>query len=421
MGAAELVAYGLQHLTYFLAAAAILPMIVALYLGLDHRQTTEMLLRTFFLCGITSFIQAKWGHRYPIIDGPAGLWMSMLINLASTAAALGNDLASLRTDVELGMLVAGAIIILLGLSGKMKYVVKIFTPIVNGVFLMLMVLQLSKTMMRGMIGQPLGEGLIDFKSVLVFWVTVLIILYITLKCKGFIQSVATLVGVAAGWMLAFFIGVTIVPENGAASFFILPEIFAWGRPTLNPGVLLTCVIAAFLLFANVIAALTGTAAVLSEELSERQINRGITGYGLSTLLTGVLPTAGYVVFASSMGVISMTGVAARRPFYLACGFMVILGLISPVGVFFASMPPAVGYAASMMIFTMIIGQAISEFHKVEINSREKLIIGMAIVIGTGITFLSLEQFAGMPQTATYIFSNGLIVGTVLAIVLERVL
>lgn len=36
-----------------------------------------MLHRTFVLCGITSYLQVKLGHTYPIIDGPAGLWASM--------------------------------------------------------------------------------------------------------------------------------------------------------------------------------------------------------------------------------------------------------------------------------------------------------------------------------------------------------
>nr|WP_312648632.1 solute carrier family 23 protein [Aminipila sp.] len=42
---------------------------------------------------------------------------------------------------------------------------------------------------------------------------------------------------------------------------------------------------------------------------------------------------GFVPFASSMGVIAMTGMASRRPFYLGSAFMIVLGLIAPVGSF----------------------------------------------------------------------------------------
>ena len=66
----KVVVYGLQHMVLFLANCAIMPVIIGKGLGLEGAAISEMLLRTFFVCGVLSFLQARFGHRYPIIDGP---------------------------------------------------------------------------------------------------------------------------------------------------------------------------------------------------------------------------------------------------------------------------------------------------------------------------------------------------------------
>lgn len=80
--AGQSVIYGVQYLVYFLAGSAIMPVIIGAYLGLDQAEIAQMLQRTFLLSGGVSILQAILGHRYPIIDGPAGLMDGLLIILA---------------------------------------------------------------------------------------------------------------------------------------------------------------------------------------------------------------------------------------------------------------------------------------------------------------------------------------------------
>nr|WP_315020217.1 purine/pyrimidine permease [uncultured Aminipila sp.] len=419
MPTGECLMYGLQHLIYFLAGAAIMPVIVAAYLGLNHNQTTEMLQRTFFLCGIISIIQTRFGHRYPIVDGPAGLWMGILITLTSATTAFGGSLASLRTDLEMGMILSGGLIIIIGLTGLISRISKVFTPLVNGVFLILMVLQLSGTLMKGMTGTTKGAGEISLANVLVFLLTAGIILLINIKGKGFVKSVATLIGVAIGWCTALMLGIGEKINLTGTSLFSLPKVFAWGMPTFNGGVVITCMVGCVMLFANVIASINGMADVAQDKVIPKQLNRSIGFYGFTAVMTGIVPTVGFVPFASSMGVIAMTGVASRRPFYLGSAFMIVLGLIAPVGSFFASIPPSVGYAAMMIVFALILGQGLREFQRVEFTQRENLIVGISMLVGMGVMFLPSALFISLPGFWKYIFSNGLIVGMLMSIILEQ--
>lgn len=70
----KLLVYGLQHLFFCLANAAVVPVVVGICLGLDSQGTASLVQRTFFFCGLASILQATWGHKYPIFEGPAGMW-----------------------------------------------------------------------------------------------------------------------------------------------------------------------------------------------------------------------------------------------------------------------------------------------------------------------------------------------------------
>jgi len=160
---------------------------------------------------------------------------------------------------------------------------------------------------------------------------------------------------------------------------------------------------------------------VGEGMTPRKFRNSTVLLGASTALCGVFPTVGYCPFASSVGVVAMTKVAARKPFYLGSLFILILGLVAPVGSFFAALPPAVGYGAAMVTFSLLFAQGIREFQKIHFTNRESLIVGISIIIGTGIMFLPISAFTGMPNLLRYLFSNGLADGFLIAFLLENVI
>ncbi|GHU63048.1 purine permease [Clostridia bacterium] len=418
----QTVAYGLQHMVLFIANSAIMPVIIAKALGLAPMQIAEMLLRTLFLCGVLSFLQQRFGHGYPIIDGPSGLWLTVWISLASFTAAMGGDIVGLRTHLELGMVISGGLLIVLGLSGAMKYIAKLFTPLVCGVFLVIMPVQLSKSFVQGMLGIVYGGTEADKPSMIAFWLTVAVMILLNIFGSPFIKTIAILIGIAVGWIFAVFVGIGDFGDMTLLkSFIVLPEIFPWGTPTLDPGILITCVIGSFLLLANVLGSFFGMADVVGEDFSGKQLNRGTALFGVSTIATGVFATIGFVPFATSMGIVRMTGVATRKPFYLGSAATIVLGVIAPVGLFFAAIPPAVGYGALLVLFAIIVKQGIDNFKKAELTERKGFAVGISMLTGTGLMMQPFSVFANLPQILVPFVSNGLLVGVILAIVLEQAL
>jgi xanthine/uracil permease len=418
--ATELISYSLQHLTFFLANTAILPVVVGGYLGLDQIGLAGLVQRTFILCGAASVLQALWGHGFPMMEGPAGLWYGILITLAASAPTLGKPLAVLRTDIELGFIIAGLVCLLFGITGLVGKIVKIFSPLVNGVFLVLLSLQLSPALIKGMAGLTAGNEAVDLKNLAACAITVFLIMWITLKHKGFLQSVAVLVGAGAGWIIAVLLGISPEISRYGSRLSFVPDFFSWGMPTFDLGVVLTFVLAGLILFSNLVASIIGMCTLTGEPLTPKILNKGAAFTGVSDILAGVGSAIGFVPYASAIGFAAMTGVASRTPFVLGALLMTLLGIFPSVGVFFAAMPPAVGNAVMFVIFSMVLGIGIKEFSKVTLNNREQYIIGVSFLIGVGVMFLPRQVFDGLPPVFRYLLLNGLVDGVILCILLEHV-
>ena len=328
----ELPLYTLQHIVYFAAGIIVLPIAVGIYLGLSQGEIAEFLQRTFFLCGVVTLLQLSFGHRYPIIDGPAGLWASMLIVMCLVVSEMGDSLG-LRRDLQLGILIAGGLVVLLAASGLIVKISKLFTPIVNGVIILLMVLQMSETFIRGALGVTDESPAMDPKQMLVFLVTIVAILVIAVYARGFLQSIATLLGVAAGWVLAVLMGLS---EHRPAmdQIFSIPRMWAFGTPSFDPGVTITCVIGALVLLSMSFASLNSMAEAVGETVTDRRLSKTVLFHGVATILTGIFAVIPFMPFVFSTGVVLMTGVAARKPFRIACVCMIVFGIFLRLPPFF---------------------------------------------------------------------------------------
>lgn len=417
----ENLVYAAQQVVFFIASAIIMPIMVSYLLGLDQAGVASTIHRTLILCGVVSILQTRFGHHYPIMEGPAGLWSGLFILMANMTISSGGELDLLRTNLELGVIISGLFIFLLVAFNVIDKILSLFNPLINGIVILLMVLQISPSIIKGMAGITDGNVHINAMSALIFFFTMVIIIILNAYAKGFVKGIATLIGVIAGWILAGILGMTQASILTDTSFFSLPVPFSWGAPTFDIGVVITCIIAALVLLSTEFASISGMANAVDEEVPKKNMNRSIGIHGLSSVLAGVFSTIPFMAFYASVGVVKITNVASRQPFYIASVFMIIMGLISPIGLFFATMPTAVGYAAMIIVFAMIWGQGMNELAKVQFGNRESMIMGISMLIGVGIMFLPVTTFENMPSVIGSLFSNGLITGVIVAFLLDHVI
>lgn len=414
--AAKILLYSLQWLGMSLALTMVIPFVAGLTFELSSQEIGSLVQRSLLFVGAVSLLQVTVGHKFVIIETPGGMWLSLILILAGIYSGLGKSLELLRGEIVAGMILSGLtyfILIFTGLIGKIRV---LFTPLVNGTFLILMPLLLSGTLINGI----LGGSSINFRGFAAAASALVVIVFVSITAKGFLKTISILCGIGVGWLLAYLLGVS-PPINPSTGIIALPPLFPWGKPVLNQGILFSCVITGILILANHVACTMSMAKVLNLELTSRQFNRSLAVTGFANILAGLGGLVAFVPAASSVGFVQLTGVSDRRPFIACTLFLIFLGLFPIVGGVVSAFPGQLGYAVLLVLVCQIFGLGLQEFSRAALDSKDIYICGLSILTGVGIMFIPAETFALFRQPVQIVLSNGLIMGLLICITLERIL
>ncbi|HEC32210.1 MAG TPA: xanthine permease, partial [Deltaproteobacteria bacterium] len=139
------------------------------------------------------------------------------------------------------------------------------------------------------------------------------------------------------------------------------------------------------------------------------------------IVAGLFGVVGTVSYSSSPGVVLATRIASRYAL-TACGmFLIVTGLIPKLAAMFASVPGSVVGAALCVAIGFQIGAGIDVItsHVKKLSARDYLVIGLPLIVGTIVSMVPREFFAGLPAALAVIVSNGLVLGIIMVLVLEH--
>jgi len=419
----------LQWFIYLLANSLTIPIIVGEVFELSTVEISTLMQRTFLVVGVSSFLSSLFGHRFPICDGPAGIWLGVFVLMGQMVVTQGLDKMGALQLLEGAMFLTGVFLVVIGLTGWMNKLLRIFTPLVNGVYLTLLGFQLSGTFLKGMIGVSTTSTIEDPGNVIVAFVIFILVLVLSIWGKGWLKSYAVLIGIIVG-STAFFLINGIDPNMPNTSTIIsFPNVFAWGLPKLNTSIIVSAIMITFVLISSIIACLAAMKQVFEDPTFEipaekSNQNRGFlknTGIvsGINTMLSSVFSTVGVVPFAVSAGFVRMTGQSRMLPFVLASITLTVISFFPTVYSALSMLPGPIAYAAMLASFTTMVGMGISSVLKEPLNQRRLTILSAALSIGTGVLLLPVSVFMALPTLLQYLFSNGVMIGLLIAIILEQ--
>ena len=148
--------YGLQWLVIAIPNVVTIGMLAKLQFGDDIQMQTSYLQSVYFVLGLTMLVQAFWGHRLPLVVGPAAV---LIVGILSASAS--SSFNAIYTAVAIG----GATLLLLSVSGLLGKVARIFTPRVIVVILGLIAMTLAPVIISLLFGK--GHDLFSFAFFLV--------------------------------------------------------------------------------------------------------------------------------------------------------------------------------------------------------------------------------------------------------------
>jgi xanthine/uracil permease len=410
----------LQWVAFMIAGSIAAPIAIADLFQLPAAETAGFIQRTIFVLGAASLIQALIGHKLPINEGPAGLWWGVFAIYAGFSGTLYSSQLEVLTVLQGGMIVSGIIFFILSATGLLKKLTTLFTPTITFVYLMLLILQLSGSFVKGMFGIS-GESETLQPAVLIGSVlTILIALYFSSHKIIWIQQYSIILALIAGWIIFAVMGlgghVTV-----SDSWFSLPQIFSFGAPAFDTGVIVTSVFITFLLTTNMIASIRVMEEVMrskGEPVYERYTSSGFAS-GMNQILGGIFSAIGSVPISGSAGFVTATKMYRIIPFIAGSAMIIIISLVPKVMNVFASLPAPVGYAVTTVIFIKMVGLALGEYQKETDLERTHFVAGISLIVGVGAMFVPAEAFMNVPVAAASLLNNGLILGTITGIIVEQ--
>ncbi len=363
--------------------------------------------RLFAITGITGLVQVLWGHKLPLVVGPAAV---LLVGVLSSLGA-GADTSAIYSSIAIG----GALVALLTFGGIMRYVQRIFTPRIVVVILMLIAFTLSPTIANGLVfsGSTEDERLFGLLFAVV-GVVAMVILNRTLKgvAKSLVIPIALVVGSAIYFLLFD------TPAHSHSAFSprgLLIEEFAF-----DWGLVVAFVICYIALAINDIGSMESLGAMLGLNDMERRTKRGMRITGAMNIVAGAMGVLGPVNYSMSPGVIASTGCASRYALIPATVALTLCGLFPDVIWALTAIPaPVIG-----VILLFLMGTQLAASFEMMQSTQSARTFGDALTLGLPIMVAMLFQLMPKgiaPAVIEPLVGNGFAMGVITVIVMEHLI
>jgi len=404
-------ALGLQHVLAMYAGAVLVPLIVGDALGLTSTQLTYLVSIDILMCGIATILQIMNNRFF-------GIGLPVVLGCSFTAVgpmiAIGTE--SGISAIYGAIIVSGLFVIVI--SRFFGTLVRFFPPVVTGSVVTIIGITLIPVAINNMGG---GQGASDFGSlsnIALSFGTLLFILLVFKFSTGFMRAISILLGLVVGTVVAAFMGKVDFSAVQDAAYFHMVEPFYFGMPTFEWPAIVTMILVAMVSLVESTGVYFALGDICERDIKKKDLEKGYRAEGIAVLLGGIFNAFPYTTFSQNVGLIQMSGVRSRKVILIAGIMLITLGFVPKIAAFTTIIPNAVLGGAMIAMFGMVVSQGIKMLSKIISDSQENsMIIACAIGIGLGVTVVP-ELFAQFPSGLKILTSNGIVAGSVTAIVLN---
>ncbi|MCY7216798.1 nucleobase:cation symporter-2 family protein [Streptococcus cristatus] len=402
---------GLQHLLAMYSGSILVPIMIAGALGYSAEQLTYLISTDIFMCGIATLLQLQlnkyFGIGLPVVLGVAFQSVAPLIIIGQSHGS----------GAMFGALIASGIYVV-AIAGIFSKIANLFPSVVTGSVITTIGLTLIPVAIGNMgnnVDKPTAQSLI------LAAVTVLIILLINIFTKGFIKSISILIGLIVGTGIAGAMGLVDLTPVAQAPLVHVPTPFYFGAPKFEfSSIVMMCIIATVSLVES-----TGVYLALSDitkdEIDSTRLRNGYRAEGLAVFLGGIFNTFPYTGFSQNVGLVKLSGIKTRLPIYYAAGFLILLGLLPKFGALAQIIPSPVLGGAMLVMFGFVSVQGMQILARVDFEHSEHNFLIAAVSISAGVGLNGSSLFNSLPTSLQMFFSNGIVMASLIAIVLNAIL
>ena len=392
----QLLILGLQNI-FGMTGMFVFPGILGRSFHLVPAQIAYLYGMTFAVCGVVTILQSTLLLRLPVIQGPyAGSFASLLVVGHLQGGGLGVAYGS--------FFIAALIWCVLTVPIRGFSVIGLFSrflraPIIAGMIVIFIMIQVANVALPGWIGLPQSPGF-PLVNLLAGALAVAVLIGVSLW-GGKFRRAAILIGLAAGTIgYAIFRPVSLAAVADAP-LLVTPQVFPFGFAVQ------TDLVIVFLLV--LLPASVGSMALYQmvgdwggQTISSSRMSQGIFAIGLGGVLAGLVGGFSTIVLAAGV-------------------LLIVLGGCVKFDLLLVVVPLPVLSAAATLLFGIVFMHGVQILSKVDWDDRKFIVAGLSMLVALGGMFLSPEVLAQMPLLAKLLITQPVISGGLTLVVLHSLL
>jgi xanthine permease len=385
----------------------------------DFPQMIYMIQMSMFFAGVATMFQTVGigpiGARMPIVQGTSFAFIPIMIPLV---AGKGTDAIPVLMG---GIVIGGMFHASLGfVIGRLRFALP---PLVTGLVVTMIGLALVRVGIQYAAGGVPAIGTEEYGS-LQNWSVAGVVIIVTLGLKFFARGMlsisAILIGLLAGYAVAFVMGMVDFSGVGRAATVAFPNPLHFGIE-FSFAVIVGFSLMAFVSAIETVGDVSGIAkGGAGREATDREIRGATFADGCGTAIAGLFGALPNTSFSQNVGLIAMTGVMSRHVVTIGAIFLIFCGLVPKVGAVIATIPIEVLGGGVIVMFGMVVAAGVSMLSDVVWNRRNMVIFAIALSLGLGLQ-LEPDAVQHMPDTLQVLATSGILPAALIAIVLNLVL
>ncbi|MBO9405955.1 purine permease [Shimia sp. R9_1] len=391
---------GFQHVLAMFASNVTPSIIVAGAAGLAFGGPEQVYLiqMAMLFAGIATLFQTVGigpiGARLPIMQGTSFAFVGVLAGVAAT-----QGLSVALTACIIG----GVIHFALGsVIGKLRW---LFPPLVTGLVILAIGLYLIPVAIKYAAGgaasfQMEAESFGSLKHWSVALTVVIVALVLKFYTKGVLSNAAILVGLLAGYVLAFALGMVNFAAVGKASWVTGITPLPYGFE-FSLGAVIAVTLVSIVSAIETVGDASATAkAGAGRDATDAEIQGATYADGLGTAVAGVFGGLPNTSFSQNVGIVGMTGVMSRHVVTIGGIVLIVCGLLPKIGAVIASMPLPVLGGGVIVMFGMVASAGLNVLTEVNMNRRNMVIIAVSLAAGLGLNLVptAVQYLPGVVKT-----------------------
>ncbi len=318
-----------------------------------------------------------------------------------------------------GFVVFGVSFVLLSLLVRVvgvKWIDELFPPAAMGAIIAVIGLELGPVAMNmaGVTGDSWQTlGMTHGQALTLSMFSLIVTILGTVLFRGFLSVIPVLIGVIAGYGLAFVMGVADFDAVAAAPWFKAPTFYS---PTFNINAILMIMPALFVVFAEHVGHLVVTGNIIGQDLMKKPgLKWSLLGDGIANILSGFVGATPNTTYGENIGVMAITRVFSVWVIGGAAVLAIIFSFTGKIAALIHGIPVPVMGGVSILLFGIIAASGLRMLveRKVDYTKASNLILtsvimvvglsGATLVIGpVSLSGMGLATMVGMAISIVFI-------------------